>query len=116
MTTRWRFPAALLLIGSLSLSACGGEAATSTTVPLTERTPAKGGAATATTGSAFDPAAYKKNEVDLGATLRVASWGDTSEQQVNRDALSRFNQVYPDIKITYEPQPSGYGIKLVLST
>lgn len=82
-------------------------------------TAAAGGAATATTGggtsggTTFDPAAYKKNAVEPGATLRVSSWGDTSEQGVNRDALARFNKVYPDIKITYEPQPSDYGTKLL---
>jgi multiple sugar transport system substrate-binding protein len=89
----------------------GGEA-TATSAPT-------GGEATATTaGSAggnttFDPTAYKKNEVEPGATLRVSSWGDTSEQGVNRDALARFNQVYPDVKITYEPQPSDYQTKLL---
>jgi len=73
--------------------------------------------ATTTTGggttSTFDPTAYKKNAVESGATLRVSSWGDTSEQQVNKDALARFNQVYPDVKITYEPQPSNYQEKLL---
>lgn len=61
----------------------------------------------------FDPAAYKKNEIEPGAQLRVSSWGDTSEQKVVSDALARFNQVYPDVKITYEPQPSDYGTKLI---
>jgi len=73
--------------------------------------------ATTTTGggttSTFDPTAYKKNAVESGATLRVSSWGDTSEQQVNKDALARFSQVYPDVKITYEPQPSNYQEKLL---
>jgi len=32
---------------------------------------------------------------------------------VNKDALARFNQVYPDVKITYEPQPSDYQTKLL---
>jgi multiple sugar transport system substrate-binding protein len=45
--------------------------------------------------------------------LRVSSWGDASEQQVTRDSLARFNQVYPDVKITYEPQPTDYGTKLL---
>ncbi|HET7080554.1 MAG TPA: sugar ABC transporter substrate-binding protein [Chloroflexia bacterium] len=71
-------------------------------------TPASGGAA----GSTFDPSAYKKNAVEDGATLRVSSWGDTSEQQVNRDAIARFNQVYPNVKVNYEPQPTDYQTKL----
>src|SRR5438874_4596265 len=61
----------------------------------------------------FDPSAYKKNAVEPGATLRVSSWGDTSEQGVNKAALDRFNKVYPDVKITYEPQPSDYQTKLL---
>src|SRR5205814_7318731 len=53
------------------------------------------------------------NTVEPGATLRVSSWGDTSEQGVNKAALDRFNKVYPDVKITYEPQPSDYQTKLL---
>jgi multiple sugar transport system substrate-binding protein len=98
-------------------------APTDTTAPAaaapTDTTAPAAGAATATTagptggGTTFDPSAYKKNEVEPNATLRVSSWGDTSEQGVNRDALARFNQVYPDVKITYEPQPSDYQTKLL---
>src|SRR4051812_18981220 len=143
----WSISLALLIICSMLLSACGGDATPTTgtgTGATTTDTPAAGGAAptdttvaggagaatdtpaaaaatdtpaeaaggnaTATTGTTgggaattFDPAAYKKNAVEPGATLRVSSWGDTSEQQVNKDALARFNQVYPDVKITYEP-------------
>jgi multiple sugar transport system substrate-binding protein len=133
MTTRWRFPAALVLIGSLLLSACGGGNETPGTgagvAPTNTTAAAAGGAVGTTTGvpSAtpgtsgggtpgafkFDPAAYKKNAIEPGARLRVSSWGDSSEQQVNSDALARFNQVYPDVKITYEPQPSDYGTKLL---
>jgi multiple sugar transport system substrate-binding protein len=61
----------------------------------------------------FDPAAYKKNKVEPGARLRVSSWGDASEQKVVIDALARFNLVYPEVEITYEPVPSDYGAKLL---
>jgi multiple sugar transport system substrate-binding protein len=80
------------------------------TQAMTGTTPAAGGSTGAFT---FDPTAYKKNAIEPNATLRVSSWGDTSEQQVNRDALARFNQVYPDVKITYEPQPDNYQTKLL---
>ena len=30
-----------------------------------------------------------------------------------RDALARFDQAHPDVQITYEPQPSDYGTKLL---
>jgi multiple sugar transport system substrate-binding protein len=140
--TKSKFPIALFVIGSLLLSACGAEATpttapaaaptdttapvaaapTDTTAPVaaapTDTTAPTGGEATATTGgttsgSTFDPTAYKKNAIEPNATLRVSSWGDTSEQQVNNDALARFKQVYPDVTITYEPQPSDYQTKLL---
>ncbi len=122
---RWRLPAALLLIGSLLLSACGSEnetPATGTGVAPTNTTAAMsapgdtsgGGSGSGSSGTfKFDPAAYKKNVVEPGAELRVSSWGDSSEQNVVRDALARFNQVYPDVTITYEPQPASYGPKLL---
>jgi multiple sugar transport system substrate-binding protein len=139
MTTRWRFPAALLLIGSLLLNACGGgkTPATGTGIVPPNTTPvaaltdtaAEGGAVgtatvampatpeTSGSGSPgafkFDPAAYNKNAIEPGAQLRVSSWGDASEQRVVSDALARFNQVYPDVKIIYEPVPSDYGTKLL---
>jgi multiple sugar transport system substrate-binding protein len=117
--TGWRLLAVLPLIGSLLLSACGGNdtptmdagvAPTETTGVLT--------AIPSTTGEShadfqFDPTAYKKNAVEPGAQLSVSSWGDASEQQVVRDALTRFNQVYPDIKISYEPVPTDYDTKLL---
>ncbi|HEX8231361.1 MAG TPA: sugar ABC transporter substrate-binding protein, partial [Chloroflexia bacterium] len=138
ITTRWRFPVALLLIVSFLLSACGGNeprpigtgiAPANTTVAAAPTDAvAPGGAVGIATGALaatpgtvggssgtfkFDPAAYKKNAIEPGAHLRVSSWGDTSEQKVVSDALARFNQVYPEVKITYEPQPSDYGTKLI---
>jgi multiple sugar transport system substrate-binding protein len=124
VTTPRRFPAALLLMGLLLLSACGGnEPPTTGSRVAPTGTAAPGGTAKAAApaassdGSAaalkFDPASYRKNAIEPGAQLRVSSWGDASEQKVNRDSLARFNQVYPDVKITYEPQPSDYGTKLL---
>ncbi len=138
ITTRWRFPLALLLVGSLLLSACvgneplqtgAGDLLTNSTVTAAPTgTATAGGVVETATGAVaatpgnnggnpgafkFDPAAYKKNAVEPGAHLRVSSWGDTSEQKVVSDALARFSQVYPDVKITYEPQPSDYGTKLI---
>ena len=122
MTTRWRFPAALLIVGSLLLSACGGNetpstgtgvAPTNTTGAMPATPGTSGGGSGSQAAFKFDPAAYKKNAIEPGAQLRVSTWGDSSEQQVARDSLARFNQVYPDVKITYEPQPTDYGTKLL---
>lgn len=104
-------------MGALLLSACGGNTlprptyTTATAVPPTTMTPGLSGGSL--DAFPFDPAAYPKNAVEPGARLRVSSWGDLSEQQVVRDALARFNQVYPDVTITYEPQPADYGTKLL---
>src|SRR5205814_4756065 len=86
-------------------------APTNTTAAMAGETPTAAGAMTGT--SAFDPTKYKKNAIEANATLRVSSWGDSSEQGVNKAALARFNQVYPDVKITYEPQPDNYQTKLL---
>jgi multiple sugar transport system substrate-binding protein len=135
-TTNWRLSAALLLIGAFILGACGGRPETpptGTEIALPNPTAPDALTNTAGAGEAvpsptsapnptssgsvgafpFDPAAYAKNTIEPGARLRVASWGDTSEQQVVRDALQRFNQVYPDVTIAYEPQPTDYGTKLL---
>ncbi len=122
-----RVPAALLLSGALALSACaGGNATTAPGAPAapTRPTAAAAPAAATVVGTAlgaggsggvvpFDPTAYQKNAVEPGAQLRVSTWGDQSEQQVARDSLARFQQVYPAVHITYEPQPSDYGTKLL---
>lgn len=119
-------PMALLIILSMLLSACGGDnnaaaptATTAAVVAPTDTAATTGGQATATTGGStsgstkFDPTAYKKNAIEAGAVLRVSSWGDTSEQGVNNAALDRFKQIYPDVKITYEPVPDNYQTKLL---
>lgn len=120
-------PVVLLVIFSMVLASCGGEPAaapTNTTGPaptevMTQPTEVMAqptdtaGTTDGGTSSTFDPAAYEKNEVEPGATLRVSSWGDTSEQGVNNAALARFKQVYPDVTVTYEPVPTDYQTKLL---
>jgi multiple sugar transport system substrate-binding protein len=133
----------LFVAGTMLLAACGGEAtpttspaaaptnttavsapaATNTTgtsaaAPTNTAATASGAATTVISGttggsSTFDPSTYHKNAIEPNAVLRVSSWGDTSEQGVNSAALARFKQVYPDVTITYEPQPSDYQTKLL---
>jgi len=138
-STKWLAVVAVFSIASLLLSACGGDntpttgagaAPTNTTgaappAAATNTTAAAPAGATATEAMAatpgggtgavykFDPAAYKKNAVEDGAVLRVSSWGDTSEQKVNSDAIARFKQVYPNVTVNYEPQPDKYQEKLL---
>ena len=51
-------------------------------------------------------------EVEEGAVLRVTSWGDSSEQAINTESFARFNELYPNVKIEYQPQPSDYQTKI----
>ncbi|HJZ47342.1 MAG TPA: sugar ABC transporter substrate-binding protein, partial [Roseiflexaceae bacterium] len=72
--------------------------------------PEAGGApAGATAGASGDAT---KIQVEDGATLRVSSWGDPSEQKVNTDAFARFNKLFPNVKINYEPQPKDFQTKM----
>ncbi|MCU0491420.1 MAG: extracellular solute-binding protein [Chloroflexaceae bacterium] len=51
-------------------------------------------------------------EVEPNAVLRVTSWGDAAEQKINTDSFARFNALYPNVKIEYQPQASDYQTKL----
>lgn len=103
--------------------ATGGEATTApamettepameATAPAMEATATSGEAATAPAASGGAMADAPKIAVEDGATLRVSSWGDPAEQKINTDSFARFNQMYPNVKITYEPQPSDFQTKI----
>jgi multiple sugar transport system substrate-binding protein len=79
----------------------GGTAPTA----MAEATAAPEAGGAATTGA-------PKIAVEDGATLRVSSWGNSGEQKVNTDSLARFNQAYPNVKVTYEPQPDQFQTKI----
>jgi multiple sugar transport system substrate-binding protein len=133
--------AALMLIPTMVLTACGTEATpttapaaapTDTTAPVAAATdtaapsaPATdtpgsaagatattGGTGTGTSGSTFDPSKVKKLDVEPGATLRITGWSSTpAEIQIVQDQLNRFKQVYPDVTVNYEPTPGDYDAK-----
>jgi multiple sugar transport system substrate-binding protein len=105
-----RLAAGALALGLLALGLLAGGLALSQTpasgAPPATLTPALSGAGGL--GAPFAPGAYKTNTVEPNATLRVSSWGDVAEQQVNRDSLARFQQVYPQVTVRYEPHPDHY--------
>lgn len=113
MTSQKRTLALALLLALIIpiLAACGGQqAAQPTTVPAAATSAP--GAATAVPASGQEMAGAPKIQVEDGAELRVSGWGDESEQKINQDAFARFNQVYPNVKIKYEPQPQDYQTKM----
>ena len=133
-STKWMLPLALLVISSMLLAACGADA-TATTAPAaaptdtvaapaaapTDTVAAPAAAPTDTTaaaaqrlqpraaaqrGSKFDPSTLQEERRRAEVPLARLQLGRHLGAAVNSDALARFNQVYPDVKITYEPQPS----------
>lgn len=125
MASRKRLSALALCLALVVplLAACGGggsQAPAATTAPAAEATTAPAGEATAAPAAGGEataaPAAGGQTgaamEVEPGAVLRVTSWGDASEQQINTDSFARFNEIYPDVTIEYQPQPSDYQTKL----
>ena len=47
-------------------------------------------------------------EVEDGAVLSVSGWGDETEQQVVLDSIVRFNEVFPDVEVNFEPIPNDF--------
>jgi len=134
MSTRKRIGLLVLLLALVVplLAACGGGGTATSPTAETGGTaatsaPAAGGAATAapeataarggeatgvsgaTAGASGDAT---KIQVEDGATLRVSGWGDESEQKVNQDSFARFNKIFPNVKINYEPQPKDFQTKM----
>ncbi|GAC1551015.1 MAG: hypothetical protein NVS2B7_27080 [Herpetosiphon sp.] len=84
-----------------------------TTTAATSTTGAAGAtSATAGTGAAAAGPDFSKMQVEPNATLTVSSWGDPSEQKVNQDSFDRFTKLFPKVKITYQPSPKDYQIKM----
>ncbi len=47
-----------------------------------------------------------------GAKISFSGWGDTTEQQVYRDSITRFAKVCPDISVDYVPVPDKFQDKM----
>ena len=90
---------AMLLIASLILTACGG-AAEETEAPVVDP------------GVDLPPGVIA---VEEGATIVFSGWGDETEQQIYHDSIARFNEVYPDVTVDYQPIPADFQTKLKAS-
>jgi multiple sugar transport system substrate-binding protein len=112
MKSKWFSLMSLVLITAFVIAGCGGTAAP-TTAP-TVAGPAPTAAPTEMPTAA--PSAYTGDTCPLtpeaGASITFSGWGDTSEQEVYRDSITRFNQVCPGITVDYVPIPSDFQTKL----
>ncbi len=115
MKTKWTtlgFIGAMFLI--LFLAACSGQATQEAPPPAAE-TKATEPAATPTekaTVSVATSGELQLIEVEDGAEITFSGWGDETEQQIYRDSIERFNKVYPDVTVNYEPIPADFQTKL----
>jgi multiple sugar transport system substrate-binding protein len=66
---------------------------------------ASAGGNAATAGASGD---VTKIKVEDGATLRLAVAGNATEQKLYQEGVARFNQVFPNVKVTLEPIPDQY--------
>src|SRR5688500_8089387 len=85
--------------------------APATELPATEM-PATEAPTTEAPGATEAPAATKVIEVEEGATIVFSGWGDETEQQIYRDSIERFNELYPDVTVDYQPIPADFQTKL----
>lgn len=51
-------------------------------------------------------------EVEEGATITFSGWGDTTEQQVYRDSITRFQEACPGVTVDYLPVPDQFQDKM----
>jgi multiple sugar transport system substrate-binding protein len=113
----------IVLILAFALTACGPaetQAPAATEAPMTEapteEMPAtEAPAATESTDATEAPAAEGVIDVEEGATIVFSGWGDDTEQQVYRDSIERFNALYPDVTVDYQPIPADFQTKLKAS-
>jgi multiple sugar transport system substrate-binding protein len=118
----------ILLIVAFALSACGSaetqapatDAPPATEMPATEmpatEMPATEMPATEAPGATEAPAAGASViDVEEGATIVFSGWGDDTEQQIYRDSIERFNALYPDVTVDYQPIPADFQTKVKAS-
>ncbi len=59
-----------------------------------------------------DAVSFTKFAVEEGASIVFSGWGDQTEQQIYKDAIVRFNKIYPDVTVDYQPIPADFQTKL----
>jgi multiple sugar transport system substrate-binding protein len=105
--SRFALMSRALTVCALLLAACGGgAAATATTAPQATSAPQ------ATTAPDATTAPSGGFEVEDGATIIFSGWGDETEQQIYRDSIARFNEIYPNVTVDYQPIPADFQTTL----
>ncbi len=58
------------------------------------------------------PTSFKKIPVEPKVTIVFSGWGDQTEQKIYRDSIARFNKIYPQVKVDYQPIPADFQTKI----
>lgn len=90
-------------------TAAATEATTGATEPAPAATEAMTGTTTAETGGATGGATL---QVEDGARIVFSGWGDETEQKIYRDGIARFNQLYPNVTVDFQPIPADFQTKV----
>lgn len=51
---------------------------------------------------------FPNYQYEKGAKLTLSGWGDASEQKIVKDSIARFNKIWPDITVDYQPVPADF--------
>ncbi|MCA1553042.1 MAG: extracellular solute-binding protein, partial [Chloroflexi bacterium] len=116
----------------LVLVACGGPSATTAPATTAATAPASSAATAvasrtgATTAPTTAGAATAVATTTAGGTTKVinvepnaaivfSGWGDETEQKIYRDSIARFNKLYPNVKVDFQPIPDKFQEKMKAS-
>jgi len=118
---------ALICVGVLLLTACGGGATATqppaaTQPPTMAATEAPTEAATEAATEAPTSAATEAPtqaaaggcplQVEDGATITFSGWGDETEQKIYRDSIDRFTALCSGVTVDYQPIPDKFQDKM----
>jgi len=59
-----------------------------------------------------NPTSFTKFAVEPNASIVFSGWGDQTEQKIYKDSIARFEKIYPNVKVDYQPIPSNFQTKI----
>jgi len=99
---RWFFSlVSLVAVVTLILAGCAPAA---TPTPTPTEVPALPGE---------EPTSFTKFAVEDGATIVFSGWGGETEQQVFIDSIARFNVIYPNVTVDFQPIPADFQTTVI---
>ena len=48
------------------------------------------------------------SDLEEGAIIVFSGWGDETEQNIYRDSIKRFNEIYPNVTVDFQPIPADF--------